>query len=74
VSNGQRRIRATWDEFNPRMKSHYCETRDQINEILTPEQRERFEALMERHRPVDSEDGKDRDRDGRRDGSRDDKD
>lgn len=66
VSNGQRRMRVIWDEFNPRMQAHYCETREQINEILTPEQQDRFHELMQQQWPHKG-DGS-RGRDGRRDG------
>ena len=71
VSNGQRRMRAIWDEFNPRMQAHYCETREQINEILTPEQQERFQALMQQQWPRKG-DGN-RAREAHRDGPPDDK-
>ncbi len=66
VSNGQQRMRAIWEEFNPRMQAHYCETRDQINDILTPEQRERFEEFMKQRRPPkgDATHGRDGPRDG----------
>lgn len=49
VVEGQVRMRATWKELAPRMRSDFTAINDQIREVLTPDQREKFEELT-RHR------------------------
>jgi hypothetical protein len=58
VREGQEQMRAMWDEFNPRMQTHLREVREQINDVLTPEQRERFAELMKQRRPPRPDEGK----------------
>jgi Spy/CpxP family protein refolding chaperone len=68
VRDGQEQMRATWEEFSPRMQAHLKETREKIAAVLTPDQQERFEELMKQRRPPKPQDGSAHD--GRRDGPR----
>jgi Spy/CpxP family protein refolding chaperone len=68
VQEGQEQMRATWEEFSPRMQAHLKETRERIAEVLSPEQQQRFEELMKQRRPPKPPEGAGHD--GRRDGPR----
>ena len=59
LNAGQVRTQALWDEITPRMKEEFHATREQIREVLTPEQEEEFEKLFPKNKhskPKKSED------------------
>ena len=46
VRDSQSRMRGIWDEVAPRAREEFRRTRQQIREVLTPEQRKRYEELF----------------------------
>ncbi len=49
VAESRSEANALHDEMLPRVREHMRRTHDRILEVLTPEQRERFEELSSRH-------------------------
>ena len=55
ISQGQQNTRDLWKAVAPSFKGIWNETRQQIRNVLTPEQRKKFAILMQRqHRPPSS--------------------
>ena len=46
VRDSQRRIKSVFDEATPKAREEFRETRTKIREVLTPEQRKKFEELF----------------------------
>lgn len=56
ISEGQTRNKELWDRIAPEMHQEIIATQKRIREVLTPEQRARFEELMKQQRPEGRED------------------
>ena len=54
IRDSEQRIRSDWEPLVPRIQAEIRELRRKISAELTPEQRERFEALFERREPNQS--------------------
>ena len=52
IADGQARNKETWDRIAPELRREMMETQKRIREILTPEQRVKFEELMKQSRPA----------------------
>lgn len=52
IAAGQARNKETWDRIAPEIRREMVETQKRIREILTPEQRTKFEELMKQSRPA----------------------
>jgi len=46
VRDSQRRIKGVFDEATPRARDEFRQTRSKIRDVLTPEQRRKFEELF----------------------------
>jgi len=51
IRDSEQRIRSDWEPLVPRIQAEIRELRRKISAELTPEQRERFDALLERREP-----------------------
>jgi len=59
LSESQQRTRKLWEEISPQMRAEFEATQDKIRALLTPEQQQQFETMLQRrHAPR----GEDRDR------------
>jgi len=52
IAEGQARNKESWDRIAPELRREMVETQKRIREILTPEQRAKFEELMKQSRPA----------------------
>jgi hypothetical protein len=52
IAEGQARNKESWDRIAPELRREMAETQKRIREILTPEQRAKFEELMKQSRPA----------------------
>lgn len=52
IAEGQARNKESWDRIAPDLRREMVETQRRIREILTPEQRAKFEELMKQSRPA----------------------
>jgi hypothetical protein len=52
IAEGQARNKESWDRIAPELRREMIETQKRIREILTPEQRAKFEELMKQNRPA----------------------
>lgn len=52
IADGQARNKESWDRIAPELRREMVETQKRIREILTPEQRAKFEELMKQSRPA----------------------
>jgi hypothetical protein len=50
IAQGQQNTRDLWKLVSPQFRALMQDTRQQIREVLTPEQRKQFEALMKQQR------------------------
>lgn len=57
VSASQIRTRELWEEFSPQMRAEFKATQTEIRALLTPEQQEQFEQLMDKRRSSRRGDG-----------------
>lgn len=63
LHDGQGRMRQFWDTCQPRLKAEMKQVREGICAELTPEQRDKFDELLKRHRELRvPKSDKDRDR------------
>ena len=53
IKEGQSRNKEIWERITPELRRELAETQRRIREVLTPEQRARFEELMKQSRPRD---------------------
>lgn len=51
IADGQNRTHDLWKLVGPQFQSLWRDTRQQIREVLTPEQRKQFEELMRQQHP-----------------------
>lgn len=52
ISDGQARNKEIWEGVAPELRHEMAETQRQIRDVLTPDQRARFEELMKQSRPA----------------------
>jgi Spy/CpxP family protein refolding chaperone len=57
VSASQVRTRELWEEISPQMRAEFQATQEEIRAVLTPEQQELYERMMDRRRPSRRGDG-----------------
>jgi hypothetical protein len=53
IAEGQLRNKEIWERITPELRREMTDTQRRIRDILTPEQRVRFEELMKQSRPRD---------------------
>jgi hypothetical protein len=51
IAEGQLRTKEIWEHLTPELRREMTETQRRIRDILTPEQRAKFEELMKQSRP-----------------------
>ena len=49
IKNSQERVKPLWDQIGPQMGAELTRVRQEVNKVLTPEQRKKLDELM-RHR------------------------
>ena len=52
VQESQARTRQLWEQVAPQLRAEFKATQERIQEVLTPEQEQRFEELMKKRRPT----------------------
>lgn len=52
ITDGQLRNKELWERITPELRREMAETQKRIRDILTPEQRQRFEEIMKQSRPA----------------------
>lgn len=52
IGEGQARNKEIWDRITPELRREIVEAQKRIREVLTPEQRVKFEELMKQGRPA----------------------
>lgn len=55
LDDGQKRTKEIWDRINPELREEMKKSREQIRDLLTPEQRTKFEDLMKARQPKPKE-------------------
>jgi hypothetical protein len=56
VRDSQQRTKTLWEAFSPKLAEEMRKVRDQVREVLTPEQRKRFEEMSAKPRLQSPED------------------
>jgi hypothetical protein len=52
IAEGQARNKEIWDRISPELRREMLDAQKRIRELLTPEQRSKFEELMKQSRPA----------------------
>jgi len=62
LSESQQRTRKLWEEISPQMRAEFKTTQEKIRALLTPEQQQQFETMLQKRHPPRGEDRDRRDR------------